>query len=95
METPKNILEYNFSKNKYLPQTDNDGYVSVGAFATGELRRQTKSIAGLLDGEEGSEPDYFLGKGLRYKGNSGNYSDMKIHIDDLEEFINRVKKHHE
>ncbi len=67
--------------------------MSISEFATQELKRQSKSIAGLIDGEEGTEPDLFLGKGLRYKGSAGNYSDMKIHIDDLEEFIKRVKEY--
>lgn len=80
-------------KEKYLSKADAEGYISVGAFATGELRRQGKSVAALIDGEAGTEPETFLGKGLRYKGESGNYSDMKIHVDDLEEFIRRVKKH--
>jgi hypothetical protein len=82
-------------KNKYLEQADNEGYVAIGAFAVSELKRQAKNVASLLDGEEGTEQDYFLGENLRYKGNSGNYSDMKIHIDDLDEFIKRVKKHYE
>ena len=94
MEMLNNIPEQISLKNKYLSRVDNEGYVSVSAFATTEIKRQTKSVAGLIDGEEGSEPDYFLGECLRYKGSSGNYSNMKIHVDDLEEFINRVKKHY-
>jgi hypothetical protein len=95
METPKNFQERSSLRDKYLPKADKDGFVCVSAFATIELQRQTKNIAAFLDGDEGTEPDYFFGEGLRYKGNSGNYSDMKIHIDDLEEFIKRVKKHYE
>jgi len=72
-------------KDKYSSQVDSDGYLNIGTFATSELKRQTKNVASLLDGAEGTEQDYLLGKDLKYKGNSGNYSDMKIHIDDLEE----------
>jgi len=81
-------------KEKYSSKIDEEGYISVSDFSNKELGRQTKNIASLLDGEEGTIPDYNLGEGLRYKGSSGNYTDMKIHIDDLEEFIKRVKNHY-
>ncbi|MCX6731463.1 MAG: hypothetical protein NTX55_00510 [Candidatus Parcubacteria bacterium] len=80
---------------KYRPQADADGYLSLSAFVTQELRRQTKSIAAFLDGEEGTNEEINFGKGLRFKGESGNYSDMKIHIDDLETFIQRVRKYYD
>ena len=81
-------------KEKYVTQVDSEGYLLVNSFATQELKRQSKNIASLLDGEEGTSPEYNLGEGLRYKGSSGNYSDMKIHIDDLETFIERVRSHY-
>ncbi len=79
---------------KYKHKADSEGYIYTSDFAVPELRRQNKNIASLLDGEGGLSPEYNLGEGLRYKGNSGNYSEMQIHIDDLEEFINRVKKYY-
>ncbi|MCA9356939.1 hypothetical protein KC872_01895 [Candidatus Kaiserbacteria bacterium] len=81
-------------KEKYLSKVDERGYILVADFATTELQRQNKSIAAFLDNDEGAG-DYHYGEGLRFEGNSGNYSDMKIHIDDLETFISRVKKHYE
>ena len=81
-------------REKYLSKVDKEGFVYVGDFATQELKRQSKSVAAFLDGEEGTEPDIHLGNGIRFKGSSGNYSDMKVHIDDLEEFINRVKNYY-
>lgn len=78
-------------KERYANMADEDGYVRVVAFAITELRRQVKSVAALLDGDEGQNPEYDLGKGLKYKGASGNYGDMMIHIDDLDKFIARVK----
>jgi vacuolar-type H+-ATPase subunit C/Vma6 len=78
-------------KNKYRAKADEEGFVSVGDFATVELGRQAKNISSFLDGEEGMNPDANLGEGLNFKGTSGNYSDMKIHIDDLDEFIKRVR----
>ncbi len=80
-------------KEKYLDKIDSDGFLRIGEFANQELKRQSKSVAGLVDGEEGTNPEIFFGRGLRYKGSAGNYPDMKIHIDDLEEFIKRVKEY--
>lgn len=81
-------------KEKYKNKIDENGFVRVSDFANQELRRQAKSIASLLDGEEGLSPEYNLGEGVRYVGASGNYDTMKVHIDDLEEFIKRVKNHY-
>ena len=92
LETPnQNPLSV---REKYLSKVDKDGFVYVGDFSTQELRRQSKSVAAFLDGEEGAEPGTNLGNGIRFKGSSGNYSDMKVHIDDLEEFIERVRNYY-
>lgn len=79
-------------KHKYASQADNEGFVSTAAFATQELGRQNKSVAAFLDGDGGDGIN--LGEGIVFKGSSGNYSDMKIHIDDLDEFVKRVKEHY-
>ena len=81
-------------REKYLSKVDKEGFVYVGDFSTQELKRQSKSVASFLDGEEGMEPNINLGLGIRFKGSSGNYSDMKVHVDDLEEFIKRVRKYY-
>ena len=94
IEQPRSNNEQSI-KEKYQGVADGNGFIPVSAFANKELQRQAKNIAAFLDGEEGMSPEYNLGEGLRYSGKSGNYSDMKIHIDDLEEFIARVKKHYQ
>ncbi len=81
-------------KEKYLSKIDKDGFVLVSDFCWAELHRQCKSIASFLDGDGGTNPDCNLGKNLNYEGDSGNYSAMKIHIDNLEEFIQRVKSYY-
>lgn len=81
-------------KEKYTSKADADGYVLLSDFATQECDRQTKNIASLLDGDEGTAPEYNLGEGLHYQGKSGSYFDMKIHINDLETFIKRVQDHY-
>jgi hypothetical protein len=81
-------------KEKYGSKADESGFLYIGAFATGELKRQSKSVAGFLDGDEGTNPDINLGNGLRFTGISGNYSDMKIHIDDVDESVRRVRDYY-
>ncbi len=92
MEFKESAPKLNLAE-KYASKVDAEGFLSIGSFATQELKRQSKSVAALLDGEEGTSPEYNLGDGLRYKGSSGNYSDMKIHIEDLDEFVRRVRNH--
>ncbi|MFA5155059.1 MAG: hypothetical protein WC453_01350 [Patescibacteria group bacterium] len=94
MENPEHFKAPLGFKEKYQMKADKDGYVPVSAFATQELGRQAKNIASLLDGEEGTSPENNLGQGLRYQGASGNYDTMKIHIDDIKEFIERVRNHY-
>ena len=78
-------------KEKYLLKADARGFIRLGDISRGDFDgRQAKNIASLLDGSEGID----LGKGLQFEGESGNYPDMKIHIDDLEEFVIRVKSHY-
>jgi hypothetical protein len=76
-------------REKYINKVDGEGFVDVAALAVQELKRQNKSIAGFLD----LDSEYFLGDGLRYKSDPGNY-EASIHIDDLEEFVKRVKEHY-
>jgi hypothetical protein len=95
MEKPEEFNVPLNLKEKYVSKIDSEGYISVSSFANKELGRQAKNIASLLDGEEGTSPEYNLGNGLRYKGSSGNYADMKIHIDDLETFIERAENHYQ
>jgi uncharacterized Fe-S cluster-containing protein len=78
-------------KEKYFSKVDKKGFLRLGEIYRSEFGgRQIQYIARLLDGSEGIN----LGEGLRYEGNSGNYSDMKINIDDLEIFIEKVKEHY-
>lgn len=74
---------------KYLLKVPADGFLRLGDVDRGDFGgRQVKNIASFLDGSE----DVNLGENIRYKGGSGNYTDMKIHIDDLETFIKRIEE---
>jgi|ERR1035437_3397957 hypothetical protein len=80
-------------KDKYRGKADAGGYVFIADFAVPEIQHQVKSVAALADGDEGTIEELNFGKGLRVKGNSGNYDTVKIHVDDLDEFVKRVKNH--
>jgi len=89
MNNQEQFIKKSTIKEQYLSKVDSEGYLRLGDISRSEFGgRQVKNIASLLDGSEGIN----LGEGLKYKGNSGNYSDMKIHIDDLESFLERVKE---
>lgn len=76
---------------KYLLKADARGFVRLGDINRMDFGgKQVKNIASLLDGSEGVN----LGEGLRYEGNSGNYTDMKINIDDLESFVEKIKEYY-
>jgi hypothetical protein len=77
---------------RYLLKADAKGFVRLGDIERRDFgNRQAKNVASLLDGTEGIN----LGEELKYQGESGNYSDMKIHIDDIEVFVERIKNYYE
>lgn len=80
-------------KEKYLSKVDKNGYIHISDFSTQELSRQSKSVAAFLDGDMGTNPDINFGKDIRFTGDSGNY-DMRVHIDDLEKFVTKVKDYY-
>lgn len=102
--TSSNEEYFNFSigNKKFLVQKENcviaDDYVDFGDIARGRLQQQCQyavRYTGInLNGEY--SPEYWesfgyksLGENLRFIGDSGNYHSMKIHKDDVEEFVER------
>ncbi len=81
-------------KEKYKSFADQEGYLDLSQLRQEFGGRQIKNIASLLDGEGGLSPEYNLGEGLDFKGDSGNYSSMKINVDSIDEFIQRVNNHY-
>lgn len=94
MKPIESLENKNVLSDKYKSFADENGFIELNRARVEFDGRQIKNIASLIDGEEGTSPEYNLGKGLRYEGKSGNYASMKIHIDDLQTFINRVKEHY-
>ncbi len=68
---------------------DNEGFVDLGDIARGELGRQKQYIS-LYVGGYGGRPD--LSIGLRFNGDARIYHELRIHADDVEEFIHRVRE---
>lgn len=72
--------------NRY--ESDLEGYVSFPAIATGELRQQAQYASRYVDGVIEDYPN--LGEGLRFKGDPSDYHSLRIHKDDVQEFVQRV-----
>lgn len=94
MNSAENRPEQPSIADRYRSKADAKGYVQVGDFATPEFQKQAKSIAAFLDGDGDPKAETNLGTGLRYTGDSGNYSGMRLHIGDLDEFVRRVREYY-
>ena len=68
-------------------------YVDFGDVSRGELGLQCQYGSRYVDGKIERWPN--LGEGLRFKGNTNNYHSLKIHKDDVDEFVHRVKSYRE
>jgi hypothetical protein len=79
------------SFEKYPELQDEDGFVPFNNFRElGQNQYAARYADDSLD--RFGYPN--LGIGLRWKNlESGNYHDLKIHIDDLAEFHDRVNRH--
>ena len=66
-------------------------YVNFGDVSRKRLGLQcqhgSRYVDGAIDGWEN------LGKGLRFKGKASDYHSLKIHKDDVEEFVRRYKEY--
>lgn len=66
---------------------DAQGFVDFGEVARMLCHQQNQYCSRYLTGT----PDrVHLGAGLRYHGDEGNYHSLRLHKDDVEEFVTRV-----
>jgi hypothetical protein len=69
-------------------------WLSFGDVARGRLDQQCQYASRMIDGRHGSP---CLGEGLRFQDRTGgpvdvsDYHDIRIHRDDVERFVERVK----
>ena len=85
---------------KYLGkyEVDKDGFVKLSDIARGLLGRQTQYISRLIDGTDPEYPN--LGESFKFSNvfregkGTGNYYDYKIHKDDVQELVKRIKEYY-
>ena len=70
-------------------EADKDGFVNFGDVSRRLLGKQAQYGSRYVDGFFGVDDYPKLGEGLRVKGDSDNYHSMKIHKDDIDEFVRR------
>lgn len=68
-----------------------NGFVEFGLVAHGLLKQQSQYASRYIDGVIGDSPN--LGEGLRFKGDPRDYHFVKIHKDDIAEFVKRVREY--
>lgn len=66
-------------------------YVDFGNMARERLGIQCQYASRYVDGRIPGWPN--LGKGLRFQGSPTDYHFLKIHQDDVEEFVRRYRAH--
>lgn len=81
-------------EQKPIFEADKEGYVKFGDVSRKLLEKQCQYGVTYAFGDENCDcPN--LGEGLRITGDPGNYSDVKIHKDDIDEFVRRYKEYKE
>lgn len=65
-------------------------FTDFGDIARQRLNEQCQYISRYVDGRHGC-PN--LGQGLRFEGDPHNCHSLRIHVDDVEEFVRRVQNH--
>lgn len=74
--------------DRIVADADENGFVNFGDVARQMLNMQSQ-YASYYVGGLGERPD--LSGGLRFKGDPASYHSLRIHKDDVEEFIARVQ----
>lgn len=82
----KFFKEKPFEQNPVF-EADEEGFVNFGEVSRRLLDIQAQYGSRYVDGAFGEYPN--LGDGLRIKGNSDDYHNLRIHEDDIAEFVRR------
>lgn len=69
-------------------EVDADGYLNFGDISRGELGMQSQYGSRFVSGFDRPK----LSEGLRFLGDPNDYHELRIHKDDAEEFIRRVRE---
>lgn len=77
-------------EQKLTFEADKDGFVKFGDVSRRLLNKQCQYGVTYAFGDESCDcPN--LGEDLRITGDPGNYHDVKIHKDDIDEFVRRYE----
>lgn len=78
--------------NEFSEDADADGYVRFGPVARSRMGEQCQYASRYIGGRMEGYPA--LGEGLRFKNvASGNYHNIRIHLDDIDEFVRRYREY--
>ncbi len=72
---------------------DENGFVHFGDVAIDLLQQQPQYASRYVEGKISGYPN--LGEGLQFQGEPADYHELRIHKDDIREFIDRVRKYKE
>jgi hypothetical protein len=79
-------------KQSDAAQPDESGYVPFGDAGRMRCGQQCQYWCRYVDGRFGDlYPN--LGQGLRFLGHTGMYHSLRIHVDDVDEFVRRYRAH--
>jgi hypothetical protein len=79
-------------RNSEDAKPDKNGFVSFGSVAGVRCNKDTQYCVCFVDVRFCPQyPD--LGKGLKFSGDMGQYHELRIHIDDVDEFVRRYRKY--
>jgi hypothetical protein len=82
----------NIPEQKIVFEADENGFVRFGDVSRRLLGKQCQYGVSFAFGDQSCNcPN--LGEGLRITGDMGNYHDVKIHEDDIDEFVRRYKEY--
>jgi hypothetical protein len=70
---------------------DAEGFVQFGDVSRYRLGQQCQYGSRYVDGSIPGCAN--LGEGLRFRGSTNDYHSLRIHIDDVDEFVSRVRRH--
>jgi hypothetical protein len=72
---------------------DDQGYVSFGDVARMRLGNQCQYISRYVNRNFSDDPAYpYLGDDLRITGSTNNYHSLRIHREDVDLFVERVRE---
>lgn len=73
------------------PDYHDGGYAMFGDVARKQIGQQSQYASRYIDGTLEGYPA--LGEGLRFKGDPKSYHSVRIHRDDIPEFVRRYREH--